>query len=157
FLYTRDDERAHRLLRSARASGKLSPADLAYADAVDAETMSQAITRLREAVRHDPRHFPARRMLGLGLAGTGNHDQASARGEVSRLLTRNHPEVLWPLYFSYAFKGDAARTREVFALLRPSLPPDLADLFEMLTKYLPALNAELRASVGGGPSPLDDL
>ncbi|MCA9213624.1 MAG: protein kinase [Planctomycetales bacterium] len=66
-------ESAQELLEQA-VSMKLSPADLAFANALLTKTSAESVTFLQEAIEHDPYHQRANARLAIELFLSGNRD-----------------------------------------------------------------------------------
>jgi tetratricopeptide (TPR) repeat protein len=143
-----DDGRAARLIEAALKSHRLPPADRAFATATRAPALADAIAELRQALGHNPVHFPAKRLLTLLLVSSGRLAEATRAAEEMRLLYPDSPEPLWVLVFARGLAGDGDGAARALDLLTPHLPGDLHTPVARVARVLPTVRDEFQKAAG---------
>jgi len=104
--FRQDDGTA--LIRSAIDTG-LPPADEAYAQALIATNLPDAIQHLTRALRFDPFHFRASIMLGAAVMFNGDVETAISHFETSTAKRPEDPSAWIGIAICRALDGDTAR------------------------------------------------
>ena len=143
-----DDGRAAGLVEAALKSDRLPPADRGFAEATRAPTVPDAVAHLRQALGHDPAHFPAKRLLLLLLVSSGQLAEAVRAADETRLLYPDSPDPLWALLFAHGLAGDPEATDRTFGVLKPHLPGELVKPVQGVAKLLPAVRSEFLSGAG---------
>ncbi len=100
------DERGLALVRSAFESGELDAADRAYAAALLAESSTEVVRWLQEAVELEPAHVRANELLAFYLTLSGRFDEAETQLAVFHALYPADPGERVLSALAAALRGD---------------------------------------------------
>jgi tetratricopeptide (TPR) repeat protein len=139
-----DHAASERLVHGAIESG-LPPAELAYAQALIAETFPEAIDRLHDVLNEDPFHRRAYRLLCASLMFSGRIDDAVARASEARGLFPDDANFPLVLAMAAALRGDQASVENHLASLARLADPEtfeaslqLVQIFKSIRDTVPA-------------------
>jgi tetratricopeptide (TPR) repeat protein len=148
-----DDARSRALFEAAAADPTRPEADRAFARAMLAPTINEALPVFRRALEAAPSFLPARRAYCLSLLCAGQLPDAVRAAEDGLLLYPEHPDFAWALLLSHAFAGDRDRAAAALARLKPLVRPELHPGLARVAELLPLLTVEFHAAVFGMPAP----
>jgi serine/threonine protein kinase len=132
-----------------------SAADVAFAEALTADRLGQAIAALRRAVAADPFHYQAGSSLAIALAVSGRREEARRQAQ---FLASAFPFSAMPQYAEAIcdlLEGDRAALKEDLRRVAEKLPPEkrtkVGRLEEFLFTILDLQDLVGRLSMGEDP------
>jgi serine/threonine protein kinase len=125
-----------------QAIPNLPPAQAAFAKAILAQTVPEAITHLQEALRHDPYHASAQDYLAMFLALTGRRNELREAVAQLRLTRPDSPWTAISVLFLHGLDGDRPAVQRGLPVLRKQLPAEMVPFIEGLLDFFLAIQNE---------------
>jgi hypothetical protein len=146
------------LVRKALAERqRLSPADAAFAEALVADRLGQAIAALRQALKEDPLHYLAASSLPVALAAAGQRDEARRAAAFLRGVFPYSPTPDLVDGLAAFLEADRAGVKRALVKVAGKLPPDrrpaLARMEQFLLLLVDIQDINTRVSANGGFDP----